>query len=216
VIFGVDTHRGVHVAAILTIVGVLLANHSCPTTRDGYAALLVWANSLGDVNAASVECTGLYGSALMKCFQAQSMKVFEVNQSVRALRRKAGKVDAVDAEATASAVIAGRSSAMPKTGIGAAEELRQMRLVKSSAAKARTTAINQLEGPVVGAGASTARSALWTQHQGSQPGLRPAAAQPRRTSEDRCLKRHLAREIFAILKALPDQNKDPAQHELTT
>ncbi|MBG6108622.1 transposase [Frigoribacterium sp. CG_9.8] len=67
------------------------------------------------------------------------------------LRRKAGKTDAVDAEAAARAVIAGRSLATPKTGIGAAEELRQMRLVKSSAVKARTTAINQLKGLVVGA-----------------------------------------------------------------
>ena len=32
----------------------------------------------------------------------------------------------------------------------------------------------------------------------------------------RCLKRYLAREIFTILKALPDQHKNPAQHELTT
>ena len=32
----------------------------------------------------------------------------------------------------------------------------------------------------------------------------------------RCLKRYLAREIFTILKTLPDQYKNPAQHELTT
>ena len=32
----------------------------------------------------------------------------------------------------------------------------------------------------------------------------------------RCLKRYLAREIFTILKTLPDQHKNPAQHELTT
>jgi transposase len=87
----------------------------------------------------------------MKYLQTQNVKVFEVNQPDRALRRKAGKTDAVDAEAAARAVIAGRSLATPKTGIGAAEELRQMRLVKSSAVKARTMAINQLKGLVVGA-----------------------------------------------------------------
>lgn len=151
VILGVDTHKDVHVAAILTIAGVLLATHSFATTHDGYAATLVWAHRFGDVNAAGIECTGSYGSALMKFLQTQNVKVFEVNQPDRALRRKAGKTDAVDAEAAARAVIAGRSLATPKTGIGAAEELRQMRLVKSSAVKARTTAINQLKGLVVGA-----------------------------------------------------------------
>ena len=32
----------------------------------------------------------------------------------------------------------------------------------------------------------------------------------------RCLKRYLAREIFTILKTLPDQHKNLEQHELTT
>lgn len=47
--------------------------------------------------------------------------------------------------------MAGRSLSTPKDGIGASENLRQMRLVKSSAVKARTTSINQLKGLVVGA-----------------------------------------------------------------
>jgi transposase len=41
VILGVDTHKVVHVAAILTIAGVLLATRSFATTSDGYAATLV-------------------------------------------------------------------------------------------------------------------------------------------------------------------------------
>ncbi|WP_369831108.1 transposase [Cryobacterium sp. M15] len=61
VILGVDTHKDVHVAAILTIARVLLATHSFPTTREGYAATLEWAHRFGDVNAAGIECTGSYG-----------------------------------------------------------------------------------------------------------------------------------------------------------
>jgi transposase len=52
VILGVDTHKDVHVAAILTVAGVLLATHSFATTREGYMAVLVWAHRFGDVNAA--------------------------------------------------------------------------------------------------------------------------------------------------------------------
>lgn len=46
VILGVDTHKDVHVAAILTIAGVLLATRSFATTSDGHAATLVWAHRL--------------------------------------------------------------------------------------------------------------------------------------------------------------------------
>lgn len=150
VILGVDTHKDVHVAAVLTITGMLLATHSFATTSAGYRALLEWAHRFGQVNAAGIECTGSYGSTLMKYLHTQRVLVFEVNQPDRALRRKAGKTDAIDAEAAARAVLAGRSLSTPKDGIGASENLRQMRLVKSSAVKARTTAINQLKGLVVG------------------------------------------------------------------
>ena len=149
VILGVDTHKDVHVAAVLTITGMLLATHSFATTSAGYQALLEWAHRFGAVSAAGIECTGSYGSALMKYLHTQHVLVFEVNQPDRALRRKAGKTDAIDAEAAARAVLAGRSLSTPKDGIGASENLRQMRLVKSSAVKSRTTAINQLKGLLV-------------------------------------------------------------------
>lgn len=151
VVLGVDTHKDVHVGAVLTMAGVLLATHSFATTSAGYQALLEWAHRFGEVSAAGIECTGSYGSSLMKYLHTRHVQVFEVNQPDRALRRKAGKTDAVDAEAAGRAVLAGRSLSTPKDGTGASEHLRQMRLVKSSAVKARTTAINQLKGLLVGA-----------------------------------------------------------------
>lgn len=151
VIIGVDTHKDIHVAAVLTLTGVLLSSHSFPTTALGYVGLLSWAHRFGKISAAGVECTGSYGAALTKYLHAEGISVYEVNQPDRALRRKAGKTDAVDAEAAARAVLTGRSLSTPKTGLGASEHLRQMRLVKSSAVKARTNALNQLKGLVVGA-----------------------------------------------------------------
>lgn len=151
IVLGVDTHKEFHVGAVLTMSGVLLATHSFATTSAGYQDILSWAHRFGEVSAAGIECTGSYGSALMKYLQTQHVQVYEVNQPDRALRRKAGKTDAVAPEAAARAVLAGRSLSTPKDGIGASENLRQMRLVKSSAVKARTTSINQLKGLVVGA-----------------------------------------------------------------
>ena len=87
----------------------------------------------------------------MVYLQSQNVKKFEVSQPDRTLRRKAGKTDAVDAEAATRAVIAGRSLATPITRIDAAEKLHRMRLLKLTAARARTTVIKQLESFVVGA-----------------------------------------------------------------
>lgn len=87
----------------------------------------------------------------MKYLHTQHVLIFEVNQPDRALRRKAGRTGAVDAEAAGRTELAGRSLSTPRDGIGASENLRQIRLVKSSAVKARTTAINQLKGLLLGA-----------------------------------------------------------------
>ncbi len=76
---GVDTHKDVHVGAVLTMAGVLLATHSFPTTIAGYQALLEWAHRFGEVSAAGIECTGSYGSSLMKYLHTRQVLVFEVN-----------------------------------------------------------------------------------------------------------------------------------------
>lgn len=40
VILGVDTHNDVHVAAAISVLGVLLGTRAFPTTAAGYTALL--------------------------------------------------------------------------------------------------------------------------------------------------------------------------------
>lgn len=151
IVLGVDTHKDFHVGAVLTVAGVLLATHSFAANSTGYQHLLLWAHRFGEVSTAGVECTGSYGSSLTKYLHSQHVLVFEISQPDRALRRKMGKTDPIDAEAAARAVLAGRALSIPKNGCGASEDLRQMRVVKSSAVKARTTAINQLKGLVVSA-----------------------------------------------------------------
>ena len=55
VIGGVDTHKDVHVAAVIDAVGRLLATESFPTTRHGYRRLLGWLASHGELVAVGVE-----------------------------------------------------------------------------------------------------------------------------------------------------------------
>ncbi|MEU0212407.1 transposase [Streptomyces canus] len=97
-----------------------------------------------------MECTGSYGAAPARFLSRENIQVVEVHQPDRAIRRKRGKTDAVDAEAAARAVLSGRAGVTPKTGEGPAADMRVLRLAKESAVKARTQAKNQLKAVLLG------------------------------------------------------------------
>jgi len=116
VILGVDTHKDVHVAAVLTALGVLLATSSFPTTAKGYRQLLAWARGFGALHRAGVECTGSYGAALSRHLSSEAVTVIEINRADRGDRRRRGKTDTIDAETAARAVLSGRATAIAKSG----------------------------------------------------------------------------------------------------
>ncbi|MFE1289218.1 IS110 family transposase [Streptomyces sp. NPDC058751] len=151
VVLGVDTHKDVHVAAVVTQLGALLGTCPFQATAAGYRELLDWARSFGAVCRAGVEGTGSYGAALCRYLDAENLRVIEVNRPDRAARRRSGKSDAVDAEAAARAVLGGRATASPKHTGGTVEDLRVSKTVKDSAVRARTQAINQLKAILVSA-----------------------------------------------------------------
>jgi transposase len=151
VILGVDTHNDVHVAAVITALGVLLSSTNFPATAVGYRALLAWVGSFGTLRRAGVEGTGSYGAALARHLRAAGVEVIEVNQPDKAHRRRRGKTDTLDAEAAARAVLSGRASGSAKAGDGPVEMLRVFKVAKDSAVKARTQAINQLKAALVAA-----------------------------------------------------------------
>ena len=146
---GVDTHRDEHVAAALDGNGGLLGTASFPTTAAGYAALLAWLLSLGQLVAVGVEGTGSYGAALARHLTSQGVKVLEVSRPNRQVRRRYGKSDVVDAIAAARAVLSGEATATPKTHDGPVEALRALKSLQRSANKARTQALNQLSAVLV-------------------------------------------------------------------
>jgi transposase len=144
VIGGVDTHKDVHVAAVLDELGRLLATTTFPTTTAGYRQLHRWLCDHGEVLAVGVEGTGSWGVGLARFLRARSLNVIEVNRPNRQTRRRKGKSDTVDAEMAARAVLAGDATVTPKTADGPVEALRQLRLARAGAMKARTAAANQL------------------------------------------------------------------------
>ena len=148
VIVGVDTHKHVHVAVAINLLGARLATRSAPADRAGYAELMAWARALGTVEAFGIEGTGSYGVGLASFVRRQAVRVVEVNHGDR---RNNGKSDTIDAETAARAVLAGIATAVPKTADGAAEMVRQIKVARDTAVKARSAAIITLKTLIVNA-----------------------------------------------------------------
>ena len=125
----------------------------------GYAALVTWARTLGDLESFGIEGTGSYGAGLARFVRRKGLRVVEVNQCDRRKRRNDGKNDMLDAEAAARSVLAGVATAIPKAADGMAEMVRQIKIARDSAVKARTTAMVTLKTLLVNA-PSRVREAL--------------------------------------------------------
>ena len=110
----------------------------------GYRALIRWADTHGQVEAFGVEGTGSYGAGLTWAVRRAGHRVVEVNRGDRRTRRTAGKSDTIDAEVAARSVLSGQSTATPKTADGVVEMMRQLKIARDTAVKARTAGLCQV------------------------------------------------------------------------
>ena len=151
VIVGVDTHKHVHVAVAIDGVGAKLATCTVSADRAGSAVLVDWARGLGTVEAFGIEGTGSSGVGLASFVRRHAVRVVEVSHCDRRKRRNNGKSDTIDAEAAARSVLAGVSTAVPKSADGSAEMARQIKVARDTAVKARSAAIITLKTLIVNA-----------------------------------------------------------------
>jgi transposase len=93
IVGGVDTHKDLHVAAVVDEQDRVLGTHSFATTRQGYRQMLAWMRSLGDLQRIGVESTGSYGAGLLRFMQQAGIAVLEVTTPDRQDRRRRGKND---------------------------------------------------------------------------------------------------------------------------
>jgi len=149
VVGGVDTHRDVHVAAIVDEIGTVLGSAEFPSTAAGHRGLLRWLRRFGELDKVGVEGTGAWGAGLARFLAAAGVAVVEVDRPNRQHRRRYGKSDTTDAEAAARAALNGEAHGVPKTRTGNVEAIRALRVARRSALKARTQAANQLHALVV-------------------------------------------------------------------
>lgn len=156
IVVGVDTHKHTHVAVALDQLGAVLGSTTISVNRAGYGQLSDWATGLAAENDCmsvlfGIEGTGSYGAGLASFLRRAGDQVIEVNRGDRTVRHLRGKDDTIDAETAARSVLSGSATAVPKTGDGTVEMIRQIKIAKDTATKARTQAIVTLKTILVNA-----------------------------------------------------------------
>lgn len=148
---GVDTHKELHVAAVIDPTEAVLATKSFPTTRAGYRAMLGWITTHGDLVRIGVEGTGSYGAGLTRHLAKASVTVLEVDRPDRSDRRRKGKDDDLDAISAARAALHNQRTTIPKSKDGAVESLRILRVTRAHAVRERRSGLQLLRMSIVSA-----------------------------------------------------------------
>ena len=78
IVGGVDTHKDLHVAAIVDEQDRIIGTRSFATTRQGYRQMLAWMRSFGELQRIGIESTGSYGAGLLRFMQQAKVTVLEV------------------------------------------------------------------------------------------------------------------------------------------
>jgi transposase len=148
---GVDTHKELHVAAVIDSGEMVLGTRSFSTTRAGYRALLSWIGEFGQLTRIGVEGTGSYGAGLTRHLATAGITVLEVDRPDRSDRRRKGKDDDLDAINAARAALHQRRTVAPKSKDGAVEALRVLRVARAHAVRERRNTLQLLRMTIVAA-----------------------------------------------------------------
>jgi len=125
IVGGVDTHKDLHVAAVVDEQDRVIGTQSFATTRQGYRQMLAWMRPFGDLQRVGVESSGSYGAGLLRFIQH---------------RRRRGKNDDLDAQNAGHAAFAGQRTVTPRSRDGMIESLRVLMACRKTAVAARRVA----------------------------------------------------------------------------
>lgn len=149
IVGGVDTHKDLHVAAVVDNHDRILETSSFAATRQGYRQMLAWMRSLGQLQRVGIESTGSYGAGLLRFLQAAGIEVLEITAPDRQDRRRRGKNDDLDAQNAAHAALAGARTVTPRTRDGMVESLRVLKACRKTAVTARRVALQMIHNTIV-------------------------------------------------------------------
>jgi transposase len=149
IVGGVDTHKDLHVAAVVDEQDRILGTRSFPTTRQGYRQMLAWMLSFGELQRIGIESTGSYGAGLLRFMQQAKVVVLEVTTPDKQDRRRRGKNDDLDAQNAAHAALAGKRTVTPRSRDGMIESLRILMACRKTAVSARRIALQMIHNTIV-------------------------------------------------------------------
>ncbi len=149
VVGGVDTHKDLHVAAVVDEQDRVLGTRCFATTRQGYRQMLAWMGSFGEVQRIGIESTGSYGAGLLRFVQKAGIEVLEVTTPDKLDRRRRGKNDDLDAQNAAHAAFAGKRTVTPRSRDGMTESLRVLKTCRKTAVAARRVALQMIQSTIV-------------------------------------------------------------------
>jgi transposase len=147
IVGGVDTHKDLHVAAIVDEQDRVVGTRSFATTRQGYRQMLAWMRSFGALQRIGIESTGSYGAGLLRFMQQAKVTVLEVTTPDKQDRRRRGKNDDLDAQNAAHAAFAGQRT--PRSRDGMIESLRVLMACRKTAVSARRVALQMIHNTIV-------------------------------------------------------------------
>ncbi|MCO4053329.1 MAG: IS110 family transposase [Bosea sp.] len=151
VVGGVDTHKDLHVAAVVDHQDRVLGTRSFASTRQGYRQMLAWMRSFGTLQRVDVKSTGSYGAGLLRFMQQADVTVLEVTAPDRQDRRKCGRNDDLDAHNAAHAAFSGQRTVTPRSRDGMIEALRVLVACRKTAVTARRIALQMIYNAIVAA-----------------------------------------------------------------
>lgn len=166
VVGGVDTHKDLHVAAVVDQAVLdrrdrVLGTRCFATTRRGYRRgsrrgyrlMLAWTRSFGSLQRLGVEPAGSSGAGLLRFMQHAGIEVLEVTTPDKVDRRRRGKTDDLDAQNAAHAAFARRrphhGSGTPRSRDGMVESLRVLTACRKTAVAARRVALQMIHNTIV-------------------------------------------------------------------
>ena len=149
IVGGVDTHKDLHVAAVVDERDGVLGTRCFATARQGYRQMLAWMGSFGDIQRIGIESTGSYGAGLLRFVQKAGIEVLEVTTPDRQDRRRRGKNDDLDAQNAAHAAFAGKRTVTPRSSDGMVESLRVLTACRKTAVAARRIALQMIQNTIV-------------------------------------------------------------------
>ena len=151
IVGGVDTHKDLHVAAVVDEQDRVVGTRSFVTTRQGYRQMLAWMRAFGDLQRIGVEFDwelwrrpSPFHAASRDCGSRGHITTPDKQD-----RRRRGKNDDLDAQNAAHAAFAGQRTVTPRSRDGMIESLRVLMACRKTAVSARRVALQMIHNTIV-------------------------------------------------------------------